>query len=190
MSGLDLAYVRIDDMREAELRDLLGKLNKLVEAVDYQIDNWCTFDPTDDIGIMGNDIAELRLHQHRNDLISQISRVTARLQALEQQRREQEQRRQAEEQRRRQQAEEEQRRQRQQAETHRRQQQPPPVGARVFILARGDDPYKICRRAFGNGMLYLNMEYYGPLTNGGRSNGRLTEETARHLPDGARLVYP
>ncbi|KXZ52122.1 hypothetical protein GPECTOR_10g1145 [Gonium pectorale] len=62
---------------------------------------------------------------------------------------------------------------------------------RVFILEPGDNPFAICQREFGNGMLYLNMEYYGPLTDGrGESKGRLTEESARHLPDGARLVYP
>ena len=59
-----------------------------------------------------------------------------------------------------------------------------PVGAgsgkRVFILASGDNPYAICLREFGDGMLYLRMEYNGQ---------RLTEQSACTLPDGARLVY-
>jgi hypothetical protein len=51
---------------------------------------------------------------------------------------------------------------------------------RVFTLAPGDNPYEICQRHFGDGMLYLRMEYNGR---------RLTEQSARSLPDGARLVY-
>ncbi|KAG2426813.1 hypothetical protein HXX76_012866 [Chlamydomonas incerta] len=53
-------------------------------------------------------------------------------------------------------------------------------GERVFTLAAGDNPYAICEREFGDGMLYLQMEYNGR---------RLTEQSARNLPDGARLVY-